>query len=326
MRSHNTLSFLSVTVGLLSLVSIPSVISAQNRSQTAQPYPTVAKSVAWITNVPYAAGGSLEQQLDLYIPTDQKGEPLVVFVHGGGWEHGDKAGDSINPNNLQWLWQGYAMASINYRLIQHTAWPAQIEDCKAAIRWLKAHAHDYGYDPDRIGVVGESAGGHLVGLLGTTSGLHKFDVGENLTYPSDVTCAVDLFGVSDFARLSGSKLVGSDPNNQVQRARDASPITYVHKDQPPMLIVHGTDDKLVPYEQAVILADAMDKVGARYHFHTVIGGGHNPYFGLGVNPKTNAFDVGGGGIGLFEDPAVEPLIIAFLRYYLLERHTDGFRG
>jgi hypothetical protein len=119
-------------------------------------------------------GGGPEQQLDLYIPTDHKGEPLVVYVHGGGWEHGDKAGDSINPNNLQWLWQGYAMASINYRLIQHAVWPAQIEDCKAAIRWLKAHARDYGYDPDRLGVVGESAGGHLVALLGTTSGLQIF--------------------------------------------------------------------------------------------------------------------------------------------------------
>jgi acetyl esterase/lipase len=326
MRCHKTLPFLSVTVGLLSLVSISFATSAQNRSQTAQPYPTVAKSVAWITNVPYVTDGGLEQQLDLYIPTDQKGEPLIVFVHGGGWEHGDKAGDSINPNNLQWLWQGYAMASINYRLIQHAAWPAQIEDCKAAIRWLKAHADEYGYDPDRIGVVGESAGGHLVCLLVTTSRLHKFDVGENLNYSSDVTCAVDLFGVSDFTRFSDSKLAGSDPHNKTERAREASPITYVHKDQPPMLVVHGTDDKLVPYEQAVLLADAMDKAGARYHFHTVVGGGHNPYFGLGLNPKTGEFDVGGGGIGLFEDPAVEPLIVAFLRYYLLERHKDGFRG
>ena len=105
-----------------------------------------------------------------------------------------------------------------------------------------------------------------------------------------------------------------------------SPITYVHKDEPPMLIIHGTDDKLVPYEQAQILASAMDKVKARYHFHTVVGGGHNPYFGLNINPQTGNFDIGGGGIGIFEDPDVEPLIAAYLRHYLLEKRKDGFWG
>ena len=91
-----------------------------------------------------------------------------------------------------------------------------------------------------------------------------------------------------------------------------------------MLIIHGTDDKLVRYEPAQELVAAMDKLGAAYHFLTVVGGGHNPYFGLGVNPKTGNFDVGGGGIGLFEDPLVEPLVIAFLRHFLLDRRTDAF--
>ena len=96
--------------------------------------------------------------------------PLVVFIHGGGWEHGDKAGDSLNPNNLQLLWDGYAMASVNYRLAPGAIWPAQIEDCKAAIRWLRVHADQYGYDASRIAVMGESAGGQLVAMLGATSG------------------------------------------------------------------------------------------------------------------------------------------------------------
>jgi acetyl esterase/lipase len=153
---------------------------AQTRTRTTSPLPAVSNSVAWITNVQYVTGGGSEQQLDLYIPTNRKGEPLVVYVHGGGWAAGDKAGDSINPNNLQWLWQGYAMASINYRLVGTALWPAQIEDCKAAIRWLKAHAQEYGFDATCIGVVGESAGGHLVAMLGATSGTRRFDVGENL--------------------------------------------------------------------------------------------------------------------------------------------------
>jgi acetyl esterase/lipase len=301
---------------------------AQNRTHTTAPYPTVSKSVAWITNIPYVVGGGSEQQLDLYIPTNQKGEPLLVYVHGGGWAAGDKAGDSINPNNLQWLWQGYAMASINYRLVRTALWPAQIEDCKSAIRWLKARAQEYGYDPNRIGVVGESAGGHLVAMLGTTSGTRTFDVGDNLNYASDVTCVVNLFGPSDLTREPSTAvtLIGPTAKDHPELARTASPITYVHRDEPPMLIVHGTDDKLVPYEQTERLTDAMDKVHARYHFHTVVGGGHNPYFGLNVNPRTGNYDAGDGGIGLFEDPAVEPMIIAFFRHYLLNDRKEQATG
>jgi len=312
------LFFLAVCVGLSGISSPVFPTHAQTRTQTELPYPTVSKSVSLIANVPYVTGGGPEQQLDLYIPTDRHGQPLVVYVHGGGFEHGDKAGDSINPNNLQWLWQGYAMASINYRLVQHALWPAQIEDCKTAIRWLKAHANDYGYLPNEIAVVGESAGGHLVTMLATTSGKRLFDVGENLDQTSDVACAIDLFGPIDLMRLPplAERLLGPENKNSQDLRHSASPISYVHEDEPPILIVHGTDDKLVPYEQAELLADAMDKVHAPYRFHTVVGGGHNPYFGLNTNPKTGWFDAGDGGIGLFEDPAVEPLIIEFLREHL----------
>ena len=93
-----------------------------------------------------------------------------MYVHGGGLEHGDKAGDILNTGNLPRLWDGYAMASVNYRLAPAAIWPVQIQDCKAAIRWLKAHAHQYGYDPSRIAVIGESVGGHLAAILVTTSG------------------------------------------------------------------------------------------------------------------------------------------------------------
>jgi acetyl esterase/lipase len=300
---------------------------AKNRSCTNPPYPTVSQSVARLTNLAYVVDGGPEQQIDLYIPTDRKGEPLVVYVHGGGWKHGDKAGDSINPNNLQWLWQGYAMASINYRLAPGAWWPAQIQDCKAAIRWLKAHAGEYGYDPQRVGVVGESAGGHLAAMLGTTTGIKTFEVGENLEFTSDITCAVNLFGPTDLTRLpwAAATLLGSAGEQNPDLVRGASPTFYVHKDEAPMLLVHGTGDKLVPYDQAEALADAMDKCNAPYHFHAVIGGGHNPYFGLGVNPATGNFDVDGGGAGLFEDTAVEPLIIAFLGHYLLDGRKDVFR-
>jgi len=326
-------------LGWTSIFSPPSVLIcclfatiaatyAQIRTVTQQPYPTGANSVAWITNVPYVDGGGPQQQLDLYIPSEGKNMPLVVYVHGGGFEHGDKAGDSLSPNNLHLLWDGYAMASVNYRLAPAAIWPAQIQDCKAAIRWLKAHAHQYGYDPNRIGVIGESAGGHLVAMLGTTSGSKTFDVGENLDSSSDVTCVVNLFGVvADFTIFDGNtSFLGGSPKDHPDLARSASPISYLHADEPPMLVVHGTADHLVPYLQAELLVEAMDKAGAPYYFHTVVGGGHGSYFGLNFNASRTGFDAGGGGIGIFEDPIVEPLMKAFLYHYLLDGRKDLFTG
>ncbi|HEY0791548.1 MAG TPA: alpha/beta hydrolase [Chthoniobacterales bacterium] len=300
---------------------------AQTRTVTQQPYPAAANSVAWITNIPYVPEGGPQQQLDLYVPTNQKDVPLIVYVHGGGWEHGDKMGDSLNPNNLQLLWEGYAMASVNYRLAPAAIWPTQIEDCKAAIRWLRAHAQQYGYNANRIAVMGESAGGQLVAMLGVTSGSRTFDVGENLLASSEVTCVVNLFGVADFTIIDGEvSLLGGSPKEHMDLARSASPIQYVHADEPPMLVVHGTADRLVPYLQAELLVEAMEKAGAPYYFHTVVGGGHNPYFGLNFNASGNGFDAGGGGIGLFQDPMVEPLMKAFLQHYLRDGRTDLFRG
>jgi acetyl esterase/lipase len=319
------------------LLATFAMIHAQIRTVTKQPYPTVANGVAWITNVPYVQGGGPQQQLDLYIPTEGKNMPLVVYVHGGGWEHGDKAGDSLSPNSLQLLWDGYAMASINYRLAPAAIWPAQIQDCKAAIRWLKAHAHQYGYDSNRIAVIGGSVGGHLAAMLGATSGSKTFDVGEDLDSSSDVTCVVNLYGaVADFTifaqyresiALGGDfSFLGGSPKDHMNLARSATPITYVHADEPPMLIVHGTADRVVPYLQAELLVEAIDKAGAPYYLHTVVGGGHGAYFGPNFNASGTGFDAGGGGIGLFEDPVVEPLIKAFLHHYLLEGRKDLFTG
>ena len=302
---------------------------AQIRTVTQQSYPTGANSVAWISNVPYVHAGGPQQQLDLYIPTEGKNMPLVVYMHGGGWEHGDKGGDSLSFNYLQLLWDGYAMASINYRLAPAAIWPAQLQDCKAAIRWLKAHAHQYGYDPNRIAIIGESVGGHLAAILGTTSGSKTFDVGENLDSSSDVTCAVNLFGaVADFTTFDGPNFsfLGGSLKDRLDLARSASPTSYVHADEPPMLVVHGTADHLVPYLQAELVVEAMDKAGAPYYFHTVVGGGHSAYFGLNLNAGRTGFDAGGGGIGIFEDPMVEPLIKAFLHHYLLDGRKDLFTG
>jgi acetyl esterase/lipase len=322
----------AIIIALISTTAMSLPGNAQVRTATQLPYPSKANSIAWIANIPYVPGAGSPQQLDLYLPTNQKNMPLIVYVHGGGYGHGDKFGDSLNPNELQLLWDGYAMASINYRLTPAAIWPAQIEDCKAAVRWLKANARQYGYDPNRIGVMGESAGGQLVAILGTTSGSKKFDVGENLDTSSDVTCAVDLFGPADFTAPEMSSdggaiaLLGGPIQEHLDLARSASPIYYVHADEPPMLVIQGTADHLVPFLQSERLVDAMEKAGAPFYFHTVVGGGHNPYFGLNFNAAKTNFEGAGGGVGLFEDPMVEPLIFGFFRHYLLEGRKDSFTG
>jgi fermentation-respiration switch protein FrsA (DUF1100 family) len=122
------------------------------------------------------------------------------------------------------------------------------------------------------------------------------------------------------------RFIGGSPKDHLDLARSASPINYVHRNLPPMLVVHGTRDQLVPFVQAELLVGAMDRVGAPYYFHTVVGGGHNPYFGLKFDASGSTFNSGGGGIGLFEDPIVEPLIKAFLRHYLLDGRKDLFTG
>ena len=177
--------------------------------------------------------GSNAQKLDLYLPpeSDAAVRPLVVWIPGGGWIGGSKKG----ALGKQLLSRGYSLASIEYRFSQEAIYPAQIEDCKAAIRWLRAHASDYHIDPKHIGVWGASAGGHLVALLGTTGNIKDFDVGGNLDQSSDVQCVVDWFGPTDFLKWGDSsdikldnptspvaKLLGGTVTTRLDLARSAA--------------------------------------------------------------------------------------------------------
>jgi hypothetical protein len=145
----------------------------------------------------YVEGGHERHKLDLYLPEKADGPlPLIIWVHGGGWQNGSK--DGCPPLRGGYIERGYAVASINYRLSGHAVFPAQIEDCKAAIRWLRAHAKEYGLDAKRFGVWGSSAGGHLVALLGTSGDVKEFDVGANLDQSSRVQAVCDYYGPTDF--------------------------------------------------------------------------------------------------------------------------------
>jgi acetyl esterase/lipase len=238
-------------------------------------------------NLEYVPGGHERQKLDIYLPehgTDTGPLPVVVWIHGGAW----RAGSKKNCRSKVFLKDGYAAASINYRLSQHATFPAQIEDCKAAIRYLRANAKKYNIDPDRIGVWGSSAGGHLVALLGTTSDIKDFNKGPNLHLSSKVQAVCDFFGPTDFTRMSDfesrmdhdaadspeSILVGGPVQENKEACKRANPITYVSRNDPPILIVHGDKDPLVPHNQSELLYEALKKVDVDVKFHTVKGGGH----------------------------------------------------
>ena len=239
---------------------------------------TIERDLAYVPN------GHEREKLDLYLPAgaDKAATPLplIVWIHGGGWE----AGSKDRPPALPLVADGYALASINYRLSQHAVFPAQIEDCKAAIRWLRANSKKYNYDPNRIGVFGASAGGHLVALLGTTADVKDFDnCGGNADQSSGVQCCVDWFGPTDFMHIGNeldkpdspvSKLLGGPVKEHKDLAAKASPVTYVNKNAAPFLIMHGDKDPLVPIHQSEELEAALKKAGVEVTFQAIAGAGH----------------------------------------------------
>jgi acetyl esterase/lipase len=237
------------------------------------------------------------EKLDIHLPPNASGSlPVVICVHGGGWLGGDK---QYMPA-VVFVTQGYAVASINYRFSNEHVYPAQLHDCKAAIRWLRAHAERYHLDPNRLGAWGDSAGGHLVALLGTTGDVKEVegDVGGNLDQSSRVQCVVDWYGPTDMSvfweqadRVENifknkpdespiNKLFGGAVAERKDLVRLANPVAFVSKDDPPFLIRHGDKDTLVPLAQSGILADALKAAGVEAHLEVLKGAGHGgPAFG-----------------------------------------------
>ncbi|MEE9365685.1 MAG: alpha/beta hydrolase fold domain-containing protein, partial [Dehalococcoidales bacterium] len=242
-------------------------------------------------DIVYARVGDRKLLLDLCLPAKGTAPlPVIVWVPGGGWRNGSKnSGSRARPM----LERGYAVVDVGYRLSGEAIFPAQVEDCKAAVRWVRANAAKYGFDPDRIGAWGSSAGGHLVAFLGTAGDVKEFDTAANAEYSSRVQAVCDWFGPTDFLQmdknsLKGSRLIHDAPNSPesllvggpIQEepyrslARKANPITYVTKDDPPFLIMHGDKDMSVPLHQSDLLYDALKRAGVDAKLHVVKGGGH----------------------------------------------------
>ncbi len=249
--------------------------------------PKVPDSVVYERDVEYGAAGDRALKLDVVRPRAESKEPrpVVVWIHGGGWSGGDKS-SGLNLLMSFALRGDYVCFSVGYRLSGEAKWPAQIHDCKAAIRWIKANAEKYHIDPKRIGVWGGSAGGHLVTLLGTSGDVKELE-GNNGSpdRSSRVACVVDFCGPSDFPNFFKAKndggarrpiagLLGGTVEEKPAEAAAASPVTYVTKDDAPILIVHGTSDFLVPIAQAETLHEACRKAGVEATFIKMDGGGH----------------------------------------------------
>ncbi|MCX7015414.1 MAG: alpha/beta hydrolase fold domain-containing protein, partial [Candidatus Sumerlaeota bacterium] len=245
----------------------------------------------------YGRVGEKRLLLDLYLPENAEGPlPLIVWVHGGGWQSGSK--EQCLPARQGFVARGYAVASVNYRLSGEAPFPAQIEDCKASIRWLRANAKTYKLDPDRIGVWGSSAGGHLVALLGTSGEVKEWDQGDNAGVSSRVQAVCDFYGPTDLAQFvvtpgyeghakpdsPESKLIGGAVLDNKDKAARANPIPYVDKGDPPFLIVHGDSDPVVPPPQGQLLYDALQKAGVESSLHFLSGAKHG-------GPEFNAPDV-----------------------------------
>ena len=265
------------------------------------------------TDIEYAKAGEVSLQLDIYQPKAAASgpRPCIVWIHGGGWQNGNKS--SGIGRLAEFVASGdFVGVSVGYRLTDVAPWPAQIHDCKAAIRHIRANAEKLGIDPDKLGVWGSSAGGHLVSHLGTSGGVKEVEGDLGTTgVSSRVACVVDFCGPSDFVifgqdapRMNqpGSpvyKLLGGPAKEKAEAAEQASPVTFVSKDDAPFLIVHGTDDRTVSLRQAERLHAAQKEAGVDSTFVKIEGGGH--------------------GIG---GPQVESRVKAFFEKHLLGKDVE----
>jgi acetyl esterase/lipase len=241
-------------------------------------------------NIPYVDNGSPNQVLDLFLPEQpsDKPLPLMIWIHGGAWMGGDQA----SPPVLYLVNEGFAVASVQHRFSSQAVWPAQAYDCKAAIRFLRANAAKYNFDPDHFGVGGDSSGGHLAAFVGTSGDVKKMegDLG-NSNVSSRVQAVVDWFGPTDVTLMgqqSGphsiiqhenanspeSRLLGGPVQEKRDLAKTANPLTYIDKHNPAFLIMHGDSDQLVPLGQSVILAKALIDAGVEVTMITIAGAGH----------------------------------------------------
>jgi acetyl esterase/lipase len=250
----------------------------------------------WL-DLPYA-NLSLAHKLDIYLPDGEEGPfPIILYIHGGAFALGDKRNIEVLPY-LKCLTCGYALVSINYRLSGESIFPAGLQDVKAAIRWVRANSSQYRLDGNRIAAWGSSSGGNYAAMICLTANVTEFDDFSlgNPDYPCNVQAAVDWFGPTDFLKMDEqldengfgpsdhgksdspeSRYLGAKLSDVPVKVEIANPITYIHKQMPPLLIQHGRLDTLVPVQQSMLFAEKLEKYVSqdRFEFDILEGAGHS---------------------------------------------------
>ncbi len=243
--------------------------------------PAGAESVRWTPDITYGKGGGLDLELNLARPAESgQSHPGIVIIHGGAWRAGHRRMHDELAREL--AKRGYVAATVSYRFCPEYVFPAQVEDVKCAVRYLRAHAAEYNLDPQRIGAIGFSAGAHLSMMLGTLDAADGLE-GEGgwADQSSKVQAVVSFFGPADFITdfpAESSRLVleflGGTAEEVPDAYRRASPLTHVDSGDAPMLLFHGTRDNLVQWSQSTAMAEALTQAGVPGRVELLIGRGH----------------------------------------------------
>jgi len=272
------------------LLMIPGVVllALSVGTLNAQQSPKVPDDVEMLRNVEFGRGGNQKLTMHILRPRTLPKEPMpvLVYINGSAWGRDNK--DLAIGRLIATAQQGYCGATIQVRTSGEAVFPAQLEDAKCAVRFLRAKAKDYHLDTNRIGIWGDSSGGHLSALVGLTANVKDLEgQGGWPEFSSRVhavcpMCPAIDFLVPDWPERHNTgpngaafRLLGGDPRkDKAELAKKASPLTYVTKDSPPFFIVHGDKDTTVPYSQGELLLDALKKAGAEATLYTVKGGNH----------------------------------------------------
>jgi len=290
----------SGTAAVAAIIVAGALLPSASAQVTASSAPSAAAAPPVLRDIVFKTVNDTPIELDIHPAEGSGPHPLIIWIHGGGWEQGDKG--NCLPIRLGFTDRGYTVACINYRYSSEAIFPAQIVDVRDAVAFLRRNAGLYDLDPRRFAAWGSSAGGHLAALVGTTSGQAVF---TRAARASAVQAVVDFYGPTDlvaFVTTPGyeghnddsaeSRLLGGPVLENQDRAQQANPITYIAGDEPAFLIIHGTADPVVPQEQSQLLYDALIDAGVSADEEYLDGAGH--------------------GGPAFEAPEVVDLVAAFL--------------